>query len=316
MANAGSSTGSWSPRTSEESTFASRSKDVFDHPPMNIQIPGRFFPHADFKDALWITLQAKELTGIYTGSRGGNLILGKTKTKFKFLAPLEIMEMHNHDWQEYANVGSRLLEKIKDLETMTEQIKGVFGSVGNVYETFKSVFSATSITGALQTTAAAAGKLNVAVPSRKIDTPLTYTSSGRRQMALEFVLADNIGGTDVVRAVKLLQSFAAPSSNNVIKIGFPHIFKIETEPEGLILFEAAAITSIQPTWHHPYVKGYPVRANLTINFTDMSPLFQRTITSGTIININPSSTETEPTYEYKFNNASDARGVINSSRPF
>ena len=61
--------------------------------------------------------------------------------------------------------------------------------------------------------------------------------------------------------------------------------------------EQAAMTSIQPTWFYPYVDGYPTRCSLTINVTDMSPLFQRTITEGTIINVHPSSDDLTPSYD-------------------
>ena len=280
----------WSPRTSDETTFESRNDDIFANPPLNIQIPGGFFPHASFKDALWITLQAKELSKIHTGGRGGNLTLGRTKTKFKFLAPPAIVEMHNHDWTEYASMASRMLEKIRSAETGWEQLKAVAGGTKNMtWDSFKTVFNAEGITGKLQAVANAATRVNLPAPNRKVDTPLTYSNSQRRQLQLEFQLADSQGGRLVVQAVKLMQSYAAATTGDGVNIGFPHIWKIQSEPEGLILMEAAAMTSIQPTWQYPFIHGYPTRCELTVSFTDMSPLFQKTITTGTLITIHPAS---------------------------
>ncbi len=269
----------------DEPTFESRNNEILNNPPKFLKIPGDFFPHAVFKDALWITLQAKELRGIATGARGGNLTLGRTKTQFKFLAPPEILEMHNHEWEEYASLASRLLEKVKQLRTMTEHGKSILDKLTSTV--VKKGWHLPSLQGIENY----AGSVNLPVPRRKIDTPLTYKTSQRRQYQFEFVLADNQGGKTVVQAVKLLESFAAPRSTAVIGIEFPHIFKVQTEPEGLILMEHAALTSIQPTWQYPYTNGYPTRCNLTLNFTDMSPLFEKTIKAGTIIRVNPSSTD-------------------------
>ena len=278
----------------DEPTFESRNNEILNNPPLILRIPGDFFPHSTFKDALWITMQARELRGIATGSRGGNLTLGRTKTQFKFLAPPEILEMHNHEWEEYASMASRLMEKVRQLQTMTEHGQAILNKLsGDLKGVIQNGVSSLS----LQSIEDYAGQLNLPVPSRKIDTPLSYKTSQRRQYQFEFVLADNKGGKTVVQAVKLMESFAAPRSTSVIGIEFPHVFKIQTEPEGLILMEHAAITSIQPTWQYPYVDGYPTRCNLTINFTDMSPLFEKTIKSGTIIRVNPGSNDTEPTYE-------------------
>jgi hypothetical protein len=277
----------------DEPTFESRNNEILNNPPSFLRIPGDRFPHASFKDALWISMQARELRGIATGGRGGNLTLGRTKTQFRFLAPPEILEMHNHEWEEYASLASRLLEKVSQLRTMTEHGQNLLSKLG---KDISGVIQNGADLPSLKSIEDYAGSVNLPVPSRKMDTPLSYKTSQRRQYQFEFVLADSQGGKTVVQAVKLMESFAAPRSTSVLGIEFPHIFKVQTEPEGLILMEHAAITSIQPTWQYPYIKGYPTRCNLTLNFTDMSPLFENTIKAGTIIRVNPSSSDTEPTY--------------------
>ena len=123
------------------------------------------------------------------------------------------------------------------------------------------------------------------VPKYKMDTPLTYSSSQRRQYQLTFILADP-EPKNILDTVKLLEMYAAPESKSEIDIEFPYVFSVYSEPEGLINIDYAAITSILPNWQHPYIGGLPMRCELTISFTDMSPLFRKTIESGGIIQVN------------------------------
>jgi hypothetical protein len=252
-------------------------------------------------------MQARELEGISTGGRGGSLKLGKTKTRFKFLAPPEILEMHNHDWTEYASLSSRLLEKLIQAKNMVQHGKSLFNQAKTAGKKVISNFG--DLQGTITTLENAALGAHVNVPARKVDTPLAYSNSQRRQLQFEFTLADNRRGRDVVKTVKLLQSFAAARNNDVLQLEFPHIFKVATEPEGLILYEQAAMTSIQPTWLYPFIDGYPTRCQLTVAFTDMSPLFQKTITEGTIINVTEAK---EPSYDGEPKDFSGTKNLITS----
>jgi hypothetical protein len=247
--------------------------------PNVIQIPGSFFPHANFTDAVWIKLTARELTGLRTNGRGGTLSIGKKGTTFKFLAPEQILESHNHDWAEYESIQSRILQKVMGFKTGVDQLSDVFS---NVKTEFKK--------GGLTTGAAIKSALtrvgNVAVPKYKIDSPLRYTSSQRRNYQLTFLLADSQGGATIEDAVRLLQRYSAPDSQSEIDINFPWVFTVTTEPEGLINMNYAVMESILVTWMHPYIKGKPSRCELTVSLKDMSPLFQQTLINGGIVNVN------------------------------
>jgi hypothetical protein len=265
------------------------SGQLYDNPPSEIRIPGGFFPHAGFKDGLWINFQAKELNEFYTAGRGGTLSLGQTKTTFQFLAPTEIVELHNHDWEEYSSIQSRLLELVSKGKTFVEQ-GGAIADLA-IAEGRKFIQNPTA-GGALQSLYNLGNEGKIPVPERKVDTPLRYKNSQRRQYQMEFTLAESGDPGEMATAVKLFEKFCAPNeTTDVVDIKFPHIFKVWTEPEGLILLEHAAVTSMQPTWMHPYIQGYPQRCNLTISITDMSPLFADTITEGTIINVRPDTSE-------------------------
>lgn len=245
-----------------------------------IQIPGSFFPHSTFTDALWLRMQAIELRGMHTGGRGGSLQLGRKHTTFKFLAPEQIIESHNHSWEEYASIQSKILEKVIGFKTGIEQFGDVKDNLVTSFKTAKGWPSGQHLLSYL----AKIG--DVRVPKYKIDTPLRYTNSQRRQFQLTFMLADSWGGKEITKAVKLLQTYAAPSIVSEININFPYIFSLNSEPEGLLKVNYAALSDIIVTWMAPYITGTPVRCELTLTFKDMSPLFKKTIETGGIVNVN------------------------------
>jgi hypothetical protein len=241
--------------------------------PHIIQIPGGGFPHAEFDFGMWVRMQAIELRGMHTGGRGGSLQLGRKYTTFKFLAPEQIIDTHNHDWQEYASIQSRILEKVVGFKTAIDQ----GGTALNTLTTeFKNAKARSEWPSGERIANVLSSVGDVRVPRYKIDTPLRYTNSQRRQYQLTFILADADDGTMLQNTINLLQKYAAPSTvkESQISINFPYIFSVNTEPEVLV------------TWQAPYVKGRPIRCELTLSFTDMSPLFQKTITEGGIVNVN------------------------------
>jgi hypothetical protein len=248
-----------------------------------IQIPGEFFPHAEFKEALWCLIVPKQLKGMNTAGRGGTLRIGKTGTAFKFLAPETIIEAHNHDWQEYESIQSKLLQKIVTYKTGFQQAKDIAEGVKKeIYQ----LFQAGNFPAGQQLLDATINASSVGIPKFKVDTPLVYKASQRRNWNLTFILADASGGKKIMEAVKLLQKYAAPfSRQDVLSIEFPWVFELSTIPEGLIHANFAALTSIQPSWMSPYIKGRPTRCELTLSFVDMSPLFEKTIETGGIVNV-------------------------------
>jgi hypothetical protein len=262
--------------------------------PKLIQMPGRWFPHTEFKDALWIKFQAKQLTGMHTGGRGGTLQIGKKGSAFKFLAPETITETHNHDWQEYSSIQSKILSKIIAFSVAYEQGKDIYNNLKTAYNN-RGLPGGQGIMKLLMKTG------DTRVPKYKMDTPLTYSNSQRRQYQLTFILADP-EPTKVVEAVKLLEMYAAAESKTEIDIEFPYVFSVHSEPEGLINIDYAAITSILPNWMHPYIGGMPMRCELTISFTDMSPLFRSTIETGGIIRVNqpPRASDVAKEKQYRY----------------
>jgi hypothetical protein len=254
--------------------------------PNVIQIPGSFFPHADFEDALWIKIKAKKIANLKTGGRGGTLTIAEHGPTWKFLAPDEIVEVHNHEWDNYESFHSKILEKIRSFgvgwDTTVE-------AAGQLYQEgqriAKKVWDKPTTDGLLSDIKEGLIRgSSTTVPETKIDTPLVYMSSGRRRYDFNFILADP-EGAKLVHSIKLLQKYAAPDTVDEYRIDFPWIFEITSEPSELLKVSFAAMVSIQPTYQQPYVNGNPVKAELQLSFEDMSPLFKKTIEEGTIINV-------------------------------
>ena len=254
--------------------------------PVMIQIPQDFFIHSTWKsNALWFKLTARELIGQTTGgkatSRGGTLNIGRKGTTFKFLAPSQFIDTQSHTWEEYASIQSRLLQFAMSSQTSWSQIKEVYANLKHIF--FEGKDGAFKMPSGMRI-AEALG--DVTVPKYKQDTPLKYTKSNRRTYQFTFTLADANGGEYMARAVQLLQKYAAPASKDIITIDFPYIFRVETIPYGVLTLEYAALESIMVTWMAPYIKGKPSRAELTLSFKDMSPLFRETIQTGGLVSVN------------------------------
>jgi len=251
------------------------------------EIPGRFFPQSRYEDSLWVMIQAKKIKNINTSGRGGTYTISKLGPTWKFLAPEEINEVHNHSFEPYDSFHSRILEKIRALHVGVDQFKQI---VQNAKTTdWTKLFTAK---GAEQVLTEGS---NFQVPSYKIDTPMVYQSSNRRHWDLNFTLASSTGGSDILKAVKELQMYAAPdiSQSDEYSIDFPWVFELTTTPSDLIKCSYAALESISPSYKVPYTMGYPTIIELSLSFEDLSPLFAQTISKGTIIKVDESATRTK-----------------------
>jgi len=275
-------------------------------PPL-MQIPGDWFPHANFSGALWIKLDSRELTGMQTGTGpGGALKIGKKGPTFKFLAPLDIIESHAHEWEPYASIQSKVLEKIVSFSTGIDHGVQV---VSNLITSFKNAKKMPSGKAWLNILTR---DTNVSVPKFKIDTPLVYRNSQRRRMDFVFTLADAGDGSHLVDTVHTMMELAAPVSKSQYEIDFPYVFSISTEPQGLFQMQYAVITQISPTWKHPFINGNAVVCDLTVSVMDMSPLFRKTLEQGGIVNV--VTKDAPPSVDKQLDKVSDKikqqRGIV------
>lgn len=128
------------------------------------------------------------------------------------------------------------------------------------------------------------------IPNVKVDTPLYYSNSDRRQIVFEFVLFhENLGGGDprdvLIKPIQELMKYSSPDLLSDINIEFPFMWSVNTLPVKFINYPTCVLTAVQPTWNSPYINHVPASVNLQLTFTDMSPLYAGTIEQGTVINI-------------------------------
>ena len=268
--------------------------DVVIQRPKGIRVP-----HANFVDALWMEMKPLRLIKQTKAARGANAIQTSSQPldaisalrasntgkpafpTFKFLAPNEIQEILNHEWQAFESIVTRLLQKGVDLTRLFSDVKT---TVDPTVEAFKKLVSTelkdvsvAAITRQLQNIVAGMAASNI--PRAKLDTPLVYQDSNRRVYTFQFTLVDEGNAyKDVVWPVHQLAKYAAPqySDGDQIKFDPPFVFEVTTTPgTKFIKMKHAALTSIQPIYRQPYRDGYPTSCELNLTFTEIEPHYRR-----------------------------------------
>lgn len=214
----------------------------------------------------------------------GGLIVESADLWVELLAPMQIMETVNHSWGQWENMFSRLGEKVRDFSQMGKDISALYNAV-------KSQLGGISVSNFTR---------NLGTVSRftgKVDTPLVYENSERREYVLEFELVANNekNAMNMLKIVRELEMKSSPtkSSEDMISIQLPHVFSISTfssvdDKKAYKIFqgtELMAITSVQPTYFGPYIRGpkstdkevtlpsLPSRIQLTLTFKELPPLY-------------------------------------------
>jgi hypothetical protein len=255
------------------------------------------------KNAMWIHMKAKKITDQTTAGRGGSIAGGADGAEFVFLGPDSISENIGHTWDEYDSIQSRVANKVRDAAKLGAELKSLGGglskfNVGDISKVFTASMdnfgsaAETLVKGAYNAVA------SHSIPKIKVDTPLYYGGSERRQLTLEFSLAvesvedDERSNPrrsnpkrDVLDVVQDLMRYSAASSKGDVDIEFPYYFEVWSEPGRAINYTTAALMAVQPTWTGPWLGGYPIACKVSLVFKDISPLYRQTITRGSIINI-------------------------------
>jgi len=277
-------------------------------PPIIVKRPYSIQPYASpewEQYATWIQMKARKITDQSTSGRGGTIGAGEEGATFLFMAPKSFGEQIGHTWEEYESMASRLANKVRDAAKLGSEISALKNSsiniadIGKAFSTTNFAQAAESITRKAYTSVAGSN-----IPKVKIDTPLYYASSERRQLTLEFDLVAESRATikkDVLDVVQDLMRYSSPglSSRSSIDFEFPYYFEVKSMPTEGIKYTTAALTAVQPIYGEPWINGYPSHCKLNLTFKDISPLFRKTITHGSIINviggsIPPGQTTTNP----------------------
>lgn len=154
-------------------------------------------------------------------------------------------------------------------------------NINNIWEPMENVIS-----GFSQKVASSANIVSQWTTTFKVDTPLIYKNTDRREVSFLFNLVMDKEGNSkeyVTEPVKNLMKWSTPQVSTEIiqftgmKIELPYVFQVRTKKgegdyQDIINMRAAAISSIQPTYYHPYINGHPCRCELTVTFQDIEPI--------------------------------------------
>lgn len=266
--------------------------------------------------SVWIRMKPKKILDQYSKGADAPITTADTKVTFEFLAPLSLNENIVHHWEAYESVASRLAQKARSLVKLTQELKAGQTAVGNyigsklreVEQQYlsndakdkstsspKRAKESITVEGLVQK--AVASVPGHSIPNFKVDTPMYYANSDRRQLILEFVLFNEMRNNDLhpekqlIEPIQMLMKFSSPDLINEggITIDFPYMFEVSTHPVPFIDYKTCALIAVQPTWNSPYIKGYPSSCNLQLTFQDLSPLYAGTIQYGSLINVDVDS---------------------------
>jgi hypothetical protein len=220
----------------------------------------------------WIRIEshALEYQTAFTGENNdGGLVLDtsdNTGVIATLLAPNQIMETINNTWEPWETISSRMAgevrrmwQGIKDVKSLGKTMANADWGLGMIPDTYTSLAN------------------NQDRLKFKVDTPLIYENTDRREWVLTFNLVSNSDTTaaESIQLVRHLQRYSLPSKAGVVRIDLPHVFSLQSLPNEMLLkSEYAALTSVQPTFMAPYTEdGIPFKTELTLTFKELPPLY-------------------------------------------
>lgn len=278
---------------------ANRDGDIASHDKSVVRNPSTTHPWAKNPEShglVWIHINARKILDQYSKGAGKISIReGSPEVQYAFLAPLSLIETVQHNWAEYDSIASRLAQKVRTFAKIGAEFQGLVGSFENRADDkakAKSLLKNKSPDAAQSLATFARATYNKisphSIPKIKVDTPLYYENSARRTFTFEVTLvAEKNPRMDVVEPIKDLMKWSSPAlkGQGGVDIDFPYMFEVYTRPKEFIKFSTMALTSVQPTYNHPYIMGYPSSAQVQLTFMDLSPLYRSAIETGSVINV-------------------------------
>ena len=220
-----------------------------------MEYPRNNNPYGFSQDTLRIVIQPLTIQtqNSIIASEQSIVVSADKEEPLSFIAPSTFQEDIVHDWSPYDSIGTKIAQKGTD--------------------TIKSADAFTHTKDTLLSNKGIGGS----VVTKKLDTPLAYNDSNRRQFTFTFILMDQ-GNTklDVWQPVRDLQKWSCAEKKNLVDYDLPKIFTVKSDPTGLLYIKYAALTSVQPTWYGPYREGFPSKCELSLSFRDLLPLYRST----------------------------------------
>jgi hypothetical protein len=250
--------------------------------------------HFGGTDITTVEIIAKKLRGQSAHSRGPNAIrTGSERASWRFVMPNDIADTISHTWEPYESIATRLAQTSADIHrtastvghlaaggrTLADGIAKTLDGGDASVEAMKSVIR--------QGVGVAMGQDLTSMMNYRIDTPLLYKDSQRRQFSLIFELGaydKKVTRFQIFDAIRKLQELSCPEmTDDFISIRFPAVFNVRTVPNPIIKINHAALQAVQTNWKPPYKNGYPLVTELQLTFIDIEPLFRRSFERGGIV---------------------------------
>jgi hypothetical protein len=179
---------------------------------------------------------------------------------WSLVAPTNIQENIQHTWEEYHSFQGRAAQLRSDAIAAITR--------GSQVVTGPSRYGG-----------------NTDAAKAKVDSPIVYTGSERLEynFLVPFMRYEGGAYKDVFEPIFMFKKYSCASIGGAIDtIDFPAIFQINTTPADYIYIEYAALTNVQVTYEAPYIGGYPQKAECTLTFRDIRPLYRESWRTGAV----------------------------------
>lgn len=191
-------------------------------------------------------------------NNSGHVEVGGKLYDWDLVAPSDIQENIQHTWEEYSSFQGRAAQYISDVS--------------------KAISSAVQIGGGFLRSGG-----NTDPAKSKVDSPMVYTGSKRLEYSITvlFMRWRNGAFADVFEPIHQFRKYSCASfGGSIDTVNFPAIFQIYTSPADFINIRYAALTDVQTKYESPFVSGYPQRAECTLTFMDIQPLYRESWQDG------------------------------------
>jgi len=217
-------------------------------------------------DLTKVNIVASELLQQHLNPREATYIeKGGELYDWSFIGFTDIQESISHTWEPYGSIQGR----------MSQKVTAVKESAGKLINAFTSMNTMSKSSAGFVSAALASGTTDAA--KYKVDTPLVYTGSQRRQISFTFTLMEWTDAfNDVLSPIHEFRRYSCASiaDSSIDMVKFPAIFSVQTSPQSFVDIKDCALTDVQVTWNSPHTFGNPMRAELTVTFLDLRPLYR------------------------------------------
>ena len=212
---------------------------------------------------------------------------GDQEYRFAFPAPMEIIETVNHAWESYESLASRVAQMAATLNKFGMELPALGAAITETLSRVQNRKNASwsEVGAAIQ--AGARGLQSEDVSFTRVDMPLVYKNSDRRKYDFTInLIAWQSPLNEILLPVRTLEALSCATMGmtdggkeaQFSGIMPPCCFTIETDQQEnddgcLIYVENAALTSVQPTYRGPYIKGLPTFCDLHLSFEEIDPLW-------------------------------------------